>query len=88
MKQFKLKTLLLSVCLLMSFVAYSADGFDKCKEVLERTGYTDVVSTGHCGFCCDETDANSYGFICKDKTGKVVKGCMCIATNATVIAWD
>jgi hypothetical protein len=61
-----------------TFVSCSSNNdFQKGKEQLEQQGYTDVKNTGHQFFCCDEKDTFSTGFECKDKNGKIVKGCFC-----------
>lgn len=51
--------------------------FEKGKHQLEMQGYTDIKYTGYSVFCCDEKDTYSSGFICKDKQGNDVKGCIC-----------
>lgn len=55
----------------------NTSAFEKSKTQLEQQGYTDIRSTGYSFFCCDEKDTFSDGFTCKDKSGNVVKGCIC-----------
>ncbi len=53
------------------------EDFRKGKNQLEQQGYSDIRDTGYNFFCCDDKDLYSSGFVCLDKNGNVVKGCIC-----------
>ena len=55
----------------------SLDDFEKGKKQLESQGYTEVKNTGLDMFCCDQKDEFTTGFVCKDKSGNIVRGCIC-----------
>ena len=83
MTNLKIKTKALAFAKVMLAVVFLCGGctndndFAKGKKQLEQQGYTDVKNTGYSAFCCDEKDTYSSGFTCKDKSGNVVKGCIC-----------
>lgn len=73
----KIKLLLVSFMLVVLTQCTSQNDFEKGKQQLENQGYTDVKNTGWNAFCCAEKDQFSTGFICRDKAGNEVSGCIC-----------
>lgn len=71
----KLLITLLSA-LVLTGCTNSAD-FTKGSNQLTQQGYTDIKSTGYSYWCCDEKDTFSEGFVCKDRNGNQVSGCIC-----------
>jgi hypothetical protein len=76
MKKSLIKSLVIAFSLLTLGCTSDSD-FEKGKKILEDQGYTEVENTGHNYFCCDEKEAYSTGFRCKDKKGNIVEGCFC-----------
>ena len=75
--KFAIAVWLLLLILFFAVSCTSSNDFAKGKSQLETQGYTDIEKTGYNAFCCSEEDTYSTGFKCKDKSGKVVKGCFC-----------
>jgi hypothetical protein len=78
MKKIKQNLLSTAIAVLLCasiFGCTSSNDFEKGKAQLTQQGYTDIKNTGYNMFCCAEEDTFSTGFECKDKNGKVVKGC-------------
>lgn len=72
-----MKKFLSILIIALLFSCQNDNDFNKGKAQLENQGYIDVKSTGYKYFCCGDKDMYSTGFICQDKKGRVVKGCIC-----------
>lgn len=72
-----MKKIITALFLMFLIGCTNEDDFNTGKQQLLNQGYTNIRSTGYEYWCCDQKDTYSTGFICNDKNGNVVKGCIC-----------